>query len=322
MVANGTPSQGNLYLLDGMYNNDDRLGGSQGTQVRVVLDNIEEYQVVEPVFGRIPAAAPARSSTWSPVAAPTSLGGWLHLDFRDERFNTRGHFLADGAPKPDERTLQARGSRSADRSSRTARTSTSRWSATRRLPGPSASRPRARALARDFVGAFTVDAMNYFGRGDLQINQKNFFSVRWVLETAQSQGEGFNANTQTTDAQQWENDWDQLFSATYTAVLSDRASNVIRVGPHRRGTRHRRAGVLRRRHQVHRVRRPRPVLDRPVNVHPSYTTGTGGLMVRTRIRTYALTTRSAIFLPSRGRAHVEEDGRGLQPQPDAAADDG
>ncbi len=46
VVANGTPSQQNVYLLDGMYNNDDRLGGSQGTQVRVVLDNIEEYQVL------------------------------------------------------------------------------------------------------------------------------------------------------------------------------------------------------------------------------------------------------------------------------------
>ena len=46
VVANGTPSQQNVYLIDGMYNNDDRLGGSQGTQVRVVLDNIDEYQVL------------------------------------------------------------------------------------------------------------------------------------------------------------------------------------------------------------------------------------------------------------------------------------
>ncbi len=46
VVANGSPSQQNVYLIDGMYNNDDRLGGSQGTQVRLVLDNIEEYQVL------------------------------------------------------------------------------------------------------------------------------------------------------------------------------------------------------------------------------------------------------------------------------------
>ena len=50
VVANGTPSQQNVYLIDGMYNNDDRLGGSQGTQVRVVLDNIEEYQVLSNQF--------------------------------------------------------------------------------------------------------------------------------------------------------------------------------------------------------------------------------------------------------------------------------
>ena len=46
VVANGTPSQQNVYLIDGMYNNDDRLGGSQATQVRMVLDNIDEYQVL------------------------------------------------------------------------------------------------------------------------------------------------------------------------------------------------------------------------------------------------------------------------------------
>ena len=64
VVANGTPSQQNVYLIDGMYNNDDRLGGSQGTQVRVVLDNIEEYQVLSNQYSAGTAAAPARSSTW------------------------------------------------------------------------------------------------------------------------------------------------------------------------------------------------------------------------------------------------------------------
>ena len=37
--------------------------------------------------------------------------------------------------------------------------------------------------------------MNYFGRGDLQLNEKNFLNVRWVLETAPTRGEGFNTNT-------------------------------------------------------------------------------------------------------------------------------
>ena len=80
------------------------------------------------------------------------------------------------------------------------------------------------------LGQFEVDAMNYFARGDLQLNSSNFVNVRWLLETAPTKGEGFNTNNQTLDAQTWESDWDHMISGTYTSVLSDRASNVVRVG--------------------------------------------------------------------------------------------
>ena len=34
------------------------------------------------------------------------------------------------------------------------------------------------------VGEFSVNATNYFGRGDVQLNERNFVNFRWVLETA------------------------------------------------------------------------------------------------------------------------------------------
>ena len=43
--ANGQATTNNLFLVDGQYNNDSRLGGSQGTQARVTLDSMAEYQV-------------------------------------------------------------------------------------------------------------------------------------------------------------------------------------------------------------------------------------------------------------------------------------
>src|SRR5438034_1678635 len=42
--ANGQATTNNLFLVDGQYNNDSRLGGSQGTQARVTLDTMSEYQ--------------------------------------------------------------------------------------------------------------------------------------------------------------------------------------------------------------------------------------------------------------------------------------
>ena len=44
--ANGQATTANLFLVDGAYDNDDRRGGSQGTQARVTLDTMAEFQVL------------------------------------------------------------------------------------------------------------------------------------------------------------------------------------------------------------------------------------------------------------------------------------
>ena len=43
--ANGQATNNNLFLVDGQYDNDSRRGGSQGTQARISLDSMAEYQV-------------------------------------------------------------------------------------------------------------------------------------------------------------------------------------------------------------------------------------------------------------------------------------
>ena len=43
--ANGRETASNLFMIDGVYNNDDRLGGNGG-QARVTLDTMSEFQVL------------------------------------------------------------------------------------------------------------------------------------------------------------------------------------------------------------------------------------------------------------------------------------
>ena len=147
------------------------------------------------------------------------------------------------------------------------------------------------------VGTFSVRATNYFGRGDVQINPRNIFSVRWVLETAPTRGEGFNTNTETIDAQGWESDWDHLISGTYTAVVNDRATNVLRVGriSEELGT----GAQAFFDDDVKQIgfagRDPLSIGQR--NVHASYITGKGGEGLNTRIRTYVLDESFSYFAP-------------------------
>ena len=312
VVANGTPSQQNVYLIDGMYNNDDRLGGSQGTQVRVVLDNIEEYQVLSNQYSAEYGGGAGAIINMVTRGGTNSFNGRAYTYFRDDKFNERNAFLPDSAPKPQERTLQlgfAIGGpiiRNRAHFYFTVEKDNEDIAGQKRFPAAAAP------LARDMVGTFEVRAMNYFGRGDLQINEKNFFNVRWVLETAPTRGEGFNTNQETIDAQGWESDWDHLVAGTYTSVLTDRASNVIRVG--RIGEELGTGAQAFFDDDVNQIgyagRDPFTIGQR--NVHPSYITGRGGDGTNTVIRTYVVDEAFSYFVPSfLGGEHTLKVGGGI-----------
>ena len=297
VVANGTPSQQNVYLIDGMYNNDDRLGGSQGTQVRVVLDNIEEYQVLSNQYSAEYGGGAGAIINMITRGGTNAFHGRAYSYFRDDRFNARGHFLPDGAPKPQERTLQAGfaigGPIVRDRAHFyfTLEKDNEDIAGQKRFPAAAAP------LATDMIGAFEVRATNYFARGDVQLTRNHFASVRWVLEKAPTRGEGFNTNTETPDAQGWESDSDQLVSASLTSVLSDRLSNVLRIG--RIGEELGTGAQAFFDDDVKQIgfagRDPFSIGQR--NEHPSYITGRGGEGLNTRIRTYVVDEALSYFVP-------------------------
>ena len=312
VVANGSPSQQNVYLLDGMYNNDDRLGGSQGTQVRVVLDNIAEYQVLSNQYSAEYGGGAGAIINMITRGGTNDFNGRAYTYFRDDRFNARNALLPATASKPEERTFQtgvAVGGpliRNRAHFYATVENDNERIAGFKRFPAAAAP------LARDMVGEFSVDAMNYFARGDVQINPRNTISVRWLLETAPTRGEGFNTNTETLDAQTWESDWDHLVAGTYTAILSDRASNVVRVG--RIGEELATGAQTYFDDDVTFIgfagRDPLAIGQR--NQHPSYFTGRGGSMVRTIIRTYVLDESLTYFVPHLwGGEHTFKAGAGI-----------
>ena len=311
VVANGSPSQSNVYLLDGMYNNDDRLGGSQGTQVRVVLDNIEEYQVLSNQYSAEYGGGAGAIINMVTRGGTNNFHGRAYNYFRDDRFNARNAFLPAGASKPNERTEQTGfalgGPIIRDRAHFyfTIERDHELLAGQKRFPAAAAP------LAKDMIGAFTVNARNHFARGDVQLNEKNFINFRWVLEIAPTRGEGFNTNIETIDAQGWESDWDQLFSGSYTTVLTDKATNVVRVG--RIGEQLGTGAQTFFDEDVKFVgfngRNPFTLGQR--NVHPSYITGRGGDGLNTRIRTYTLDDSFSYFVPSLAGEHTFKIGGGL-----------
>jgi hypothetical protein len=312
VVANGTPSQQNVYLIDGMYNNDDRLGGSQGTQVRVVLDNIAEYQVLTNQYSAEYGGGAGAIINMITRGGTNNFSGRAYTYFRDERFNSRNAFLAEDRAKPDERTLQAGFAVGGPIIRNRAHFYFTMEKDHEDIAGEKRFPAAAAPLAENMVGTFSVRATNYFARGDLQLNSRNFVNVRWLLETAPTRGEGFNTNNETIDAQAWESDWDNLFNVSYTATLSDRASNVLRVG--RIGEELGTGAQAFFNDDVEQVgfdgRDPFSIGQR--NQHPSYITGRGGEGLNTKIRTYVLDESFSYFMPSLfGGQHTFKVGGGV-----------
>jgi hypothetical protein len=320
VVANGSVSQSNVYLLDGMYNNDDRLGGSQGTQVRVVLDNIDEYQVLANQYSAEYGGGAGAIINMVTRGGTNSFNGRGYTYFRDDKFNARGHFLSAGEPKPSERTEQLGfaigGPIVRDRAHFyfTLERDHELLAGEKKFPAESAP------LVRDFVGEFEVLAMNYFARGDVQLNANNFISARWVLEDAPTKGEGFNVDDAAPDARGMEEDWDQLFNLTFTSMLTDRASNVLRVG---RISEDLRTGAQAFFSQPGRygveyigLNGRDPLAMGQENVHPSFITGVGGSAQRQQIYTYTIDDSFSYFVPSWGGEHTFKFGAGFSQNSD------
>jgi outer membrane receptor protein involved in Fe transport len=311
VVANGTPSQQNVYLLDGMYNNDDRLGGSQGTQVRVVLDNISEYQVLSNSYSAEYGGGAGAIINMVTRGGTNDFNGRVYAYFRDDALNARNALLPETAPKPDERTLQSGFGIGGPIVRNRAHFYFTLEHDSELIAGFKKFPAAAAPLATDMIGEFTVDANNYFARGDLQVTNNHFVNVRWLLETAPTKGEGFNTNNATIDAQTWEDDWDHMITGTFTSVLGDRASNVLRGG--RIGEELATGAQTYFDENVNFIgfAGRDPLSIGQLNTHPSYQTGKGGSMVRTVIRTYVLDEAFSYFLPRFGGEHNFKAGGGI-----------
>jgi hypothetical protein len=309
VVANGSPSQQNVYLLDGMYNNDDRLGGSQGTQVRVVLDNIEEYQVLANQYSSEYGGGAGAIINMVTRGGTNDFHGRAYSYFRDETLNARDKFLPDSQPKPPTRTLQAGFGLGGPIVRNRAHFYFTYERDNEDIAGQKNFPAAAAPLAVSQVGEFTVRASNYFARGDLQLNDRNFINGRWLLEDAASRGEGFN--NETPDAKVWEADHDTMWAGTYTSVISDRLSSVTRFG--RIGESLTTAPEAFFNDDGEAIgydgRDPFSLGQR--NQHASYITGTGGTGPTTVIRSYVLDQAFSYFVPQLlGGEHTFKAGGG------------
>ena len=230
--ANGQATTNNLFLVDGQYDNDSRLGGSQGTQARVTLDAMAEYQVQTHQYG-----AEYGGSTGVVVNAVTRSGtnrvsGRLFEYFQSNKLQATDYFLKQaGEENPESGSNVVGGSIGGpilknklfyfgnfeyDRAHEAAN-----------LNFPAIAAP----LAVSYSTTTNFTGPNSFMRFDHQVNGNNSLSFRWTRERILTVNDSIENDLAILDAARHENDsGDQVISFSWASVLNNRTTNEVKVG--------------------------------------------------------------------------------------------
>jgi hypothetical protein len=231
--ANGQATSANLFLVDGQYDNDSRLGGAQGTQARVTLDTMAEYQVQTHQYG-----AEYGGSTGVVVNSVTRSGtnrlaGRVFDYFQDNKLTATDYFLKQAGEKNPEGTgsnvfggslggpiirnkLFFFGNFEYDRQHEAANLN---------FPADAAPLARSYSTTTDFTGP------NHFLKFDHQLNGSNQLSFRWLREAILTQRDSIENDKSLLDNARHENDaGDIVYSFSWMSVLNSRTTNEVKLG--------------------------------------------------------------------------------------------
>jgi Carboxypeptidase regulatory-like domain len=230
--ANGQATTNNLFLVDGQYNNDSRLGGSQGTQARVTLDSMAEYQVQTHQYG-----AEYGGSTGVVVNAVSKSGtnrvsGRVFEYYQSNKLQATDYFLKQaGEENPESGSNVFGGSVGGPIIKNklfyfgNIEYDNAHEAANLNFPANAAPLAVSYSTTTDFTGP------NTFLRFDHQLNGNNAFSFRWTRERVLTINDSIEDDLAILDAARHENDsGDQVYSFSWTAVLNNRMTNEIKFG--------------------------------------------------------------------------------------------
>jgi len=230
--ANGQATTNNLFLVDGQYDNDSRRGGSQGTQARVSLDSMAEYQVQTHQYG-----AEYGGSTGVVVNSVTKSGtnkvtGRVFEYFQDNSLQATDYFLKQkGEKNPDSGSNVYGGSIGGpivkNKLFYFFNYEGTNASEAANLDFPASAAP----LAVPYSTTTAFHGPNTFMRFDYHLNGNNQISFRWTREAIITERDSIEDDLATLQAARHENDaGDHVYSGSWTSVLNNRMTNELKFG--------------------------------------------------------------------------------------------
>lgn len=230
--ANGQATTNNLFLVDGQNDNDSRRGGSQGTQARVSLDSMAEYQVQTHQY-----AAEYGGSTGVVVNSVTKSGtnkfsGRVFEYYQSNDLQATNYFLKLAGQENPESGSNVYGGSIGGPIIRNKMFFFGNYEGTSANSAANLNFPASAApLAVSYSTTTAFHGPNTFARFDYHVNGNNQISFRWTREAVITERDSIENDLATLSAARHENDsGDQVFSGSWTSVLGSRATNELKLG--------------------------------------------------------------------------------------------
>jgi outer membrane receptor for ferrienterochelin and colicin len=230
--ANGQATTNNLFLVDGQNDNDSRRGGSQGTQARVSLDSMAEYQVQTHQY-----AAEYGGSTGVVVNSVTKSGsnrlsGRVFEYYQSNTLQATNYFLKQAGDENPESGSNVFGGSLGGPIVKNKVFFFGNYEGTQSKVAANLSFPaEAAPLAVSYSTTTAFHGPNTFARFDYHANSNNQISFRWTREAIITERDSIEGDLAVIEAARHENDsGDQVFSASWAAVVNNRMTNELKFG--------------------------------------------------------------------------------------------
>jgi hypothetical protein len=228
--ANGRESTANLFMIDGVYNNDDRLGGNGG-QTRVTLDSMAEFQVLTHQYTAEYGGSSGMIVNAVSKSGTNDVSGRAFYYKQDGKWNATNYFLAQRGEENPDSGSDVFGFNMGGPIAR----NKAFWffNLERNLIDQAVSLvfpEEAAPLATSFSDHAEIRVWNTFTKFDYQPGASHNLSFRWIRETATNIGEEWEDNLQMAESVEVENDaGDHIIAGNWTWVIANRATNEFKV---------------------------------------------------------------------------------------------
>jgi outer membrane receptor protein involved in Fe transport len=231
--ANGRETGGNLFMVDGMYNNDDRTLTGSGSQTRMTIDTTAEFQVLVHEYGAEYGGATGAIVNSVTKSGTNAFHGRGAFYYQDSSLDGTNYFTKRaGTAKPDSGVKTALGSIGGP----IMRNKAFFFVNLERLQLEEAANltypAEAAPLARSYSVALPIRSTNIFQRVDYELNRSNRLNFRALFDPNAVNGQSHQADKRTLSAMRIERapkPGEFFWSTQWLGVIGNRMVNEARV---------------------------------------------------------------------------------------------